>query len=741
MSLIPYHSSEDREIVLRHNNALVVRDRTSRRLEIRRITECPTCHQSLHPVSSGDRPFDVPPGNNHHEPYFVSPNYFRLLQAGHDIEPQSDQDDRHAHRHDRPPSSPVKRLVHRVPHVEPDTEDGAEFMSSTPSVKEGARIRRNAFSPNYFRDFFVEERELGRGGKGVVLLVRHQLDGVQLGNYACKRVPVGDDHAWLEKVLIEVELLANLTHPNLVAYKHVWLEEVTLNRFGPQVACAFILQQYCNGGDLHQYVVGQKPKETTKEQLKAQMRRRSKGQTERPQGLTSHRRLHFDEIYSIFKDITSGLVYLHESNYIHRDLKPSNCLLHRQGKQMTCLISDFGEVQQEQALRNSTGSTGTISWCAPEVLVKDRQGRYGNFTTKSDVFSMGMILYFLCFGRLPYQNANMVQEELEDVEMLRAEIKDWKGYQYERRERPDLPDKVYLLLKKLLSVLPEERPSAAEVLRIISNESNLDAVPRGSRGGTSNMMPTGRVRNLDSPMPPSTPVNEPVNRFARPLSSSSVDESESVSAAGDANGSPQPTIRNSIEKIKIPTTPRSRLALATAHSDLDISHESPSHSQAENDYPANTPPTMVPLLMPPATTMIEQARHRIVVVRHHIVRFLLYNGDSVAFIFRLGLFLVKVASLTRPCWPYVISSEVGAPLVAIAGMDLGIPTTASSVGMTSRYRPGRPMPMSGASGWRWDWRVSILLFCLHFVALWAVSRWGNMCHHVHNATATWHASG
>lgn len=42
--------------------------------------------------------------------------------------------------------------------------------------------------------FFVQEKELGRGGKGVVLLVRHVLDGVSLGQFACKRVPVGEYH-------------------------------------------------------------------------------------------------------------------------------------------------------------------------------------------------------------------------------------------------------------------------------------------------------------------------------------------------------------------------------------------------------------------------------------------------------------------------------------------------------------------------------------------------------------------
>ncbi len=387
----------------------------------------------------------------------------------------------------------------------------AEFVSSTPAVPEGSRIRREAFSPNYFSTFFIEERELGRGGKGVVLLVRHEIDGCSLGHFACKRVPVGDDHAWLEKVLVEVELLAKLSHPNLVSYRHVWLEDVKLNRFGPSVACAFILQQYCNGGDLLHYVVGTFPKEATKEELKAQMRRRSKGQADRPQGpLHPQRRLPFEEIYSLFKDITSGLAYLHGANYIHRDLKPSNCLLHREGNHITCLISDFGEVQPENMVRKSTGSTGTISYCAPEVLRNDpATGGYGNFTAKSDIFSLGMILYFMCFGRLPYQSANTINEELEDIDQLRAEITDWKGFQDERRERPDLPSRLYQLLKRLLALNPAERPSASEVLAAMKSESSLDGVTRGPgpRSSSPSIGLAGRrIQNLDSPVPPGTPV-------------------------------------------------------------------------------------------------------------------------------------------------------------------------------------------------------------------------------------------
>jgi serine/threonine protein kinase len=220
----------------------------------------------------------------------------------------------------------------------------------------------------------------------------------------------------------------------------------------------------------------------------------------------AQRGLPFEEIYSLFKDITSGLAYLHAANYIHRDLKPSNCLLHREGKHLVCLISDFGEVQPEHAVRNSTGSTGTISYCAPEVLRRDALGRYENFTTKSDIFSLGMILYFMCFGRLPYKSANAVQEELEDIEELRDEITHWKGFQDERRERPDLPAKLYQLLKKLLALNPSERPSASEVLSVMKTDGSLDGVPRGARSSSPNLGGR-RIQNLDSPAIPGTPVH------------------------------------------------------------------------------------------------------------------------------------------------------------------------------------------------------------------------------------------
>lgn len=405
------------------------------------------------------------------------------------------------------PPSPRRRLVQPSHHQRDSPgssppRTGLGNASAIPASSSSG-ISASAFSQDYFKRFFVEERELGRGGKGVVLLVKHVLDGVTLGQFACKRVPVGDDHEWLKKVLVEVQLLQYLSHQHLVSYRHVWLEDVKLSNFGPSVPCAFILQQFCNAGDLHHYVSNTSQMSESTQQLKERMRRRSKNQPELPRGLHG-RVLQFEEIYSFFKDITSGLNHLHVNNYIHRDLKPSNCLLHDSGKGLRVLVSDFGEVQVENMVRKSTGATGTISYCAPEVLRREYpSGAYGNFTTKSDIFSLGMILYFLCFARLPYQNANILHEDQEDLNELRDEITSWSGLQEERKLRPDLPEKLYTFLRRLLSLDVADRPSAEDILLAIKTGSGLDEIadsrPSSSGHRFDDLRNSARISPVETP--------------------------------------------------------------------------------------------------------------------------------------------------------------------------------------------------------------------------------------------------
>lgn len=105
--------------------------------------------------------------------------------------------------------------------------------------------------------------------------------------------------------------------------------------------------------------------------MKDKIRRRTRGISASDETPLAPRRLAFEQIISFFSDIASGLNHLHSNGFIHRDLKPSNCLLNDTGipgQELRVLVSDFGEVQMESEKRNSTGATGTISYCAPEVL-------------------------------------------------------------------------------------------------------------------------------------------------------------------------------------------------------------------------------------------------------------------------------------------------------------------------------------------------------------------------------------
>ena len=309
--LIPYDTN--RHIVLRHADSIVVYDQGRMSLRnasqdpaTQNVIDCPTCHRPWH-TAHPDQEEEVTIPTS--QPSFINHDYFRLL---HQSLPGSAESSA--------PPSPRRRLVQpvrtgRLPNVRPPPD--AEFVGTSPAPPSQAHgISASAFAPNYFERFFSLEKELGRGGRGVVLLVKHVLDGVSLGSFACKRVPIGDDHAWLEKVLVEVQLLQTLSHQNLVSYRHVWLQDFQLSSFGPSVPCAFILQQYCNGGDLHNYVCGSAKASTTTQELKERIRRRSKGESELPKNIHETRKLQFDDIYSFFRDITSGLQFLVSSSIL-----------------------------------------------------------------------------------------------------------------------------------------------------------------------------------------------------------------------------------------------------------------------------------------------------------------------------------------------------------------------------------------------------------------------------------------
>ena len=631
------------------SNQLVVRKATADdRID---LSECPYCHRPMHEESP-----DSDHGNHSTSPAATmigSPQYFRTLQhstLGSSASASS------------PEPAGSRSLWGRLsPAVRVERAKSTGHAQAPPTPPNA--ISSSAFSPDYFNRFFREQRVLGSGGKGVVLLVEHQVGGLHVGYFALKRIPVGNDHEWLEKVFREVQILQKLSHQNLVSYCHVWLEDFQITPFGPSTPCAFILQEYCNGGDLQNYICSTAKAATpTKEQLKERMRRRSKHQPELPEELHGPRKLSFEEICLLFKDITAGVNYLHINGYIHRDLKPQNCLLHKTGNKLKVLISDFGEVQDENTVRNSTGATGTVSYCAPEVLRKESpSGAYGNFTFKSDVFSLGMILHFLCFANLPYRNADIMNEENEDINKLKDEIAAWAGLEDQKSLRPDLPDKLYKSLQWLLSLDPNKRPSAEEILRRLDTLSGLEESSelRSRSGGSQTIIP--KIQSVHSTPTTSSGLRSPGLKKSMEFGQSGPPAKLRVAPF------PKSSITEFDEKERV-TSPGGSLVLRSRHSSPTKELEAPN------------------LLLQSLLSARDPTRS--------------YANDAVQTI-KLAFLIIKIVSLFLMCMPVAADPWVAAPLLSFAILDLLLLD-------------------SGLY-------VSLLLLILHGIILFVTSRRGALC--------------
>lgn len=154
----------------RHNDAVIIYDPHSKKLVLHNtsqgqldLTECPTCHQPLRRegrARSREQSSPVSSPNTG----FVHPAYFRLHQS------------LYGSRESSAPPSPQRRLVEpvRAEQSSPPSSRQAAYVDSPPASPSPTHgIAPSAFSPGYFQSCYVVEKELGRGGKGVVLLVTH----------------------------------------------------------------------------------------------------------------------------------------------------------------------------------------------------------------------------------------------------------------------------------------------------------------------------------------------------------------------------------------------------------------------------------------------------------------------------------------------------------------------------------------------------------------------------------------
>lgn len=327
---------------------------------------------------------------------------------------------------------------------------------------------------------------LGSGAHAQVYKVMHVLKDIQLGVYAVKRINVGDHLVYVDQVLNEVLILYELSvkganENNLIRYNHVWMELGDLKDLetfylsdkdgyrqrGEKVPYVFILQQYCGGGHLENLIIKNFQREqhmTAKERVEAERQRRRRchsGEQETPKGKTW---LNEFEIWKYFRDIANGVHYLHSHGILHRDLKPSNCLLELSyepdsfdkvvfaslseleeyiAAMPKVLVSDFGEgkfidkqfladqsIRIEDDLNELRGNTGTIEFTDPRLWtyvkssLKARRGLKlaNSFSYNSDIYSLGMILCYLCTGAIPFNEAI---RDPTDPEKIRKDISKW----------------------------------------------------------------------------------------------------------------------------------------------------------------------------------------------------------------------------------------------------------------------------------------------------------------------------
>jgi hypothetical protein len=168
------------------------------------------------------------------------------------------------------------------------------------------------------------------------------------------------------------------------------------------------------------------------------------------------------EAVRIAAGLAAGLAAAHANGLIHRDVKPGNVLLEAETGRVK--LTDFGLVQEEQGAVSQTDVlAGTPLYMSPE------QARGERVDARSDLFSLGSVLYAMCSGRPPFSGRNPLAVLRQISEAAPTPLK---------RVNPAIPDWLGELIARLHARDPASRPAAAEVARILQ-ERQADPSLRG----------------------------------------------------------------------------------------------------------------------------------------------------------------------------------------------------------------------------------------------------------------------
>lgn len=259
-------------------------------------------------------------------------------------------------------------------------------------------------------------REIGRGGFGTCWLARHDLTGAQV---AIKEV--GHSTAHDKALEREINLWKSLDHPNIIQLYELWRgSEAT-----------YIIQEYAQDGDLFNLVDGKRPK-----------------------GLPS------SQAISIFSQICHAVDYLHSRGVAHRDLKLENILviLDIAGRARVKL-GDFGCAIQVCGSKLSHEWVGSIEYAAPEILANEPYD-----PKKADCWSLGVVLFALTAGYLPFSKLEDDAPGLFDVERrVRQRI-----LAHDLLLPTTIPESARNIIKGLLHPSPTHRWPVDHALRALS---------------------------------------------------------------------------------------------------------------------------------------------------------------------------------------------------------------------------------------------------------------------------------
>ncbi|XP_009563530.2 tyrosine-protein kinase ITK/TSK [Cuculus canorus] len=163
-----------------------------------------------------------------------------------------------------------------------------------------------------------------------------------------------------------------------------------------------------------------------------------------------------ETLLGMCQDVCEGMAYLEQNSVIHRDLAARNCLV---GESHVVKVSDFGmsRIVLDDQYTSSTGTKFPVKWSAPEVF------SYSNYSTKSDVWSFGVLMWeVFSEGKIPYEN----RTNGEVVEEINA------GF---RLYKPKLASKaIYEVMSHCWRMRKDERPSFSALLYQLSEISEFD---------------------------------------------------------------------------------------------------------------------------------------------------------------------------------------------------------------------------------------------------------------------------